>query len=138
MSTQKQERLLSKKPEIIVATPGRFWELLQENNSHIIDFSNLRFLAIDETDRMIEKGHFEELEKILSLIKKYNLSSFSFFSSLSLILLGMIIINLVKDLFSLPHLCFNSIMRRKTRRTRKKMIIKINLVCLQLSSISYF
>jgi superfamily II DNA/RNA helicase len=30
MSTQKQERLLSQQPEIIVATPGRFWELLQE------------------------------------------------------------------------------------------------------------
>jgi len=30
MSTQKQERLLSQKPEIIVATPGRFWELLEE------------------------------------------------------------------------------------------------------------
>ncbi|CAF0779090.1 unnamed protein product [Rotaria sp. Silwood1] len=70
MSTQKQERLLSQKPEIIVATPGRFWELLQENNEHIIDMSNLRFLAIDETDRMIEKGHFEELEKILNLINK--------------------------------------------------------------------
>jgi len=30
----------------------------------------LRFLAIDETDRMIEKGHFEELEKILELINR--------------------------------------------------------------------
>jgi superfamily II DNA/RNA helicase len=35
--------------------------------------SNLRFLAIDETDRMIEKGHFEELEKILKLIKRFDL-----------------------------------------------------------------
>jgi ATP-dependent RNA helicase DDX24/MAK5 len=69
MSTQKQERLLAQKPEIIVATPGRFWELLEEKNAHIIDMSNLRFLTIDETDRMIEKGHFEELEKILNLIK---------------------------------------------------------------------
>lgn len=30
-------------------------------------------MAIDETDRMIEKGHFEELEKILQLINKYDL-----------------------------------------------------------------
>lgn len=30
MSTHKQERLLKQKPEIVVATPGRFWELLQE------------------------------------------------------------------------------------------------------------
>lgn len=88
MSTQKQARLLSQKPEIIVATPGRFWELLEEvrrcreagdervfdfvqNNEHIVDMSNLRFVAIDETDRMIEKGHFEELEKILNLINRY-------------------------------------------------------------------
>ena len=35
-----------------------------------MNMSNLRFLAIDETDRMIEKGHFEELEKILKLINK--------------------------------------------------------------------
>lgn len=33
MSTQKQERLLAQKPEIIVATPGRLWELVQEVNS---------------------------------------------------------------------------------------------------------
>jgi ATP-dependent RNA helicase DDX24/MAK5 len=30
MSTQKQERLLAQKPEIIVATPGRYWELFEE------------------------------------------------------------------------------------------------------------
>ncbi len=56
--------------------------------------SNLRFLTIDETDRMIEKGHFEELEKILNLIKKFDCSSFSFFF-LSLILLVIIKINSV-------------------------------------------
>ncbi|CAF0937908.1 unnamed protein product [Adineta steineri] len=72
MSTQKQERQLSQKPDIVVATPGRFFELLEENNQHIVDMSNLRFLAVDETDRMIEKGHFEELEKILKLINNDN------------------------------------------------------------------
>ncbi|CAF4407328.1 unnamed protein product, partial [Adineta steineri] len=30
MSTQKQERQLSQKPDIVVATPGRFFELLEE------------------------------------------------------------------------------------------------------------
>lgn len=28
MSAQKQERLLKRNPEIIVATPGRLWDLL--------------------------------------------------------------------------------------------------------------
>ena len=31
---------------------------------------DLRFLAIDETDRMIEKGHFEDLEEIIKLLNK--------------------------------------------------------------------
>lgn len=30
MATQKQQRLLSKHPNIIVATPGRLWELFSE------------------------------------------------------------------------------------------------------------
>ena len=34
--------------------------------------SHLRFLAVDETDRMVEKGHFEELEKILKMLKRYD------------------------------------------------------------------
>ena len=41
MSTQKQQRLLAQKPEIIVATPGRFWELLEEvsrNDRKLFEF----------------------------------------------------------------------------------------------------
>ena len=30
-----------------------------------------RYLAIDETDRMLEKGHFEELQKILEKINEH-------------------------------------------------------------------
>lgn len=30
MASQKQERLLSKRPEIVVATPGRLWKLMKE------------------------------------------------------------------------------------------------------------
>lgn len=31
---------------------------------------NIRYLAIDETDRMLEKGHFEELQRILEKINE--------------------------------------------------------------------
>lgn len=64
MSEQKQERLLKRKPEIIVATPGRFWELFENSNPHISTVSHIKHLVIDEADRMIEKGHFEELHKL--------------------------------------------------------------------------
>lgn len=68
MAAVKQERLLSKSPEIVIATPGRLWELIQSGNSHLSQIDNIRFLAIDETDRMLERGHFQELHHILERI----------------------------------------------------------------------
>ena len=47
--------LLSRSPAIVVATPGRLWDLVQEGNPHLSMLSQLRYLAIDETDRMVEK-----------------------------------------------------------------------------------
>lgn len=37
---------------------------------HLIKMPDIRFLVIDEADRMVEKGHFEELEKILGTINR--------------------------------------------------------------------
>jgi len=30
MSTQKQQRLIKQKPDLIIATPGRLWELMSD------------------------------------------------------------------------------------------------------------
>jgi len=68
LSVEKQIRLLSRGPAIVVATPGRLWDLVQEGNPHLMGLSKIRYLAIDETDRMVEKGHFEELQKILEMV----------------------------------------------------------------------
>ena len=68
MSAQKQERVLSYGPEIVVATPGRLWDLIQEGNQHLAQVTDIKYLAIDETDRMVEKGHFAELRQLLDLI----------------------------------------------------------------------
>ncbi|KAG5324186.1 DDX24 helicase, partial [Acromyrmex heyeri] len=65
MAAVKQERILNKGPEIVIATPGRLWELIQEGNSHLNQIDSIRYLAIDETDRMMEKGHFQELHDLL-------------------------------------------------------------------------
>ncbi|KAL3078898.1 hypothetical protein niasHS_014680 [Heterodera schachtii] len=70
MSEQKQQRLLKAKPEVIVATPGRFWALRQTGDEHLADFSELRFLVVDEIDRMLEQGHFEELRHIVQDIHR--------------------------------------------------------------------
>jgi ATP-dependent RNA helicase DDX24/MAK5 len=65
MSVQKQERLLRNKPDIVVATPGRFWELFSNNDEYMDMLKHIKFLVLDEADRMLEKGHFEELTKLL-------------------------------------------------------------------------
>jgi ATP-dependent RNA helicase DDX24/MAK5 len=74
MAEQKQQRLLSgsRPVHIIIATPGRLCELMKdESNVALRDLSLLEFLVIDEADRMIEEGHFDELFSIFSLVKEH-------------------------------------------------------------------
>jgi ATP-dependent RNA helicase DeaD len=47
---------------IIVATPGR---LLDHINRKTINLKNIRFLILDETDKMLEMGFIEDVEKII-------------------------------------------------------------------------
>jgi ATP-dependent RNA helicase DDX24/MAK5 len=68
ISAQKQERLLSKKPQVIVATPGRLWDLMREGHTHVANLGGLQFLVIDEADRMVQQGHYAELSSILDAI----------------------------------------------------------------------
>jgi superfamily II DNA/RNA helicase len=67
MSVQKQERMLKRRPPIIVATPGRFWQMIESSpeGAFIGDLSGLRYFALDEADRMVEKAHFDDLHLIL-------------------------------------------------------------------------
>ncbi|XP_055310394.1 ATP-dependent RNA helicase DDX24 [Sitodiplosis mosellana] len=90
LAVVKQERVLSKCPEIVVATPGRLWELLNEGNEHLNKLPEINFLVVDETDRMIEKGHFEELKLILDRLNANRLlkaqrQNFIFSATLTLI-----------------------------------------------------
>jgi len=68
MSVEKQIRLLNRRPAIVVATPGRLWDVVKDGHHHLADLGKIRYLAIDETDRMVEKGHFAELQNILEVI----------------------------------------------------------------------
>ncbi|KAJ3161822.1 ATP-dependent RNA helicase [Geranomyces michiganensis] len=68
MSIPKQKRQLLMKPDILVATPGRLWELASEDENLLAKLRNIKFLAIDEADRMLEAGHFKDLDSILNAI----------------------------------------------------------------------
>ncbi|KAJ7556183.1 hypothetical protein O6H91_05G073100 [Diphasiastrum complanatum] len=72
MSTQKQQRLLKGKPPIIVGTPGRLWELMSSGESHLHELQYLSFFVLDEADRMVEKGHFHELQSIIDMLPQSN------------------------------------------------------------------
>ena len=88
MAVQKQLRLLGQAPEVIVATPGRLWDIYQEGHPHLAHLPKLDYLAIDETDRMIEKGHFEEVQNLLEVINKSEnkrRQTFVFSATLSLV-----------------------------------------------------
>ncbi|MDB5747925.1 MAG: helicase [Massilia sp.] len=63
MPYPKQMQLLSKNPEILVATPGR---LIDHMDSGKIDFSELEILVLDEADRMLDMGFIEDIEKIVA------------------------------------------------------------------------
>ncbi|MED6281818.1 hypothetical protein CHARACLAT_025851 [Characodon lateralis] len=68
MAQQKQRRMLKRRPEIIIATPGRLWDLIKERHPHLLNLRQLKCLVIDEADRMVERGHFEELESLLEML----------------------------------------------------------------------
>lgn len=70
MSIDKQLRLLKGKPAILVATPGRLWELMSEYQVEYLiqGLPLIDVLVLDEADRMIADGHFKELRDILAHI----------------------------------------------------------------------
>ncbi|XP_048558315.1 DEAD-box ATP-dependent RNA helicase 13-like [Triticum urartu] len=74
LSMEKQERLLKKKPEIVVGTPGRLWELMSSGNQHLVELHSLSFFVLDEADRMIERGHFKEVQSIIEMLPLSNSS----------------------------------------------------------------
>jgi ATP-dependent RNA helicase DeaD len=61
-----QMKFLKHGPEILVGTPGRVIDLLDRR---IIQFSNIRFVVLDEVDRMLDIGFRDDIRNILSRIK---------------------------------------------------------------------
>ncbi|RUS78375.1 hypothetical protein EGW08_013868 [Elysia chlorotica] len=70
MSVEKQRRVMGQNPEVIIATPGRLWQLIEEGNEHLSQVDRVLCLVLDEADRLVEKGHYEELTKLLELLNK--------------------------------------------------------------------
>jgi ATP-dependent RNA helicase RhlE len=62
-----QKRALEQGAEIVIATPGRLIALL---NSGKINFKNLKHLILDEADRMLDMGFYDDILRIISHLPK--------------------------------------------------------------------
>lgn len=69
LSLQKQLRVLEH-AHVIVATPGRLWEVMTEGAGWVDRFKDAHFLVVDEADRVLQEGHFEEVEKVLKVLNE--------------------------------------------------------------------
>ncbi|RKF53608.1 ATP-dependent RNA helicase mak5 [Golovinomyces cichoracearum] len=67
LSVQKQQRQLLK-ADIIIGTPGRLWEVISSDHQTLKNIRLIKFLVIDEADRLLAEGHFKEVEQILSIL----------------------------------------------------------------------
>ena len=69
LARQKQERLLNRKPHILVATPGRLWEFAAEGHPWLSSLhTSVTHLVLDEADRMADPGSFADLDQIFQRI----------------------------------------------------------------------
>ncbi|KAI1171033.1 ATP-dependent RNA helicase MAK5 [Nemania sp. FL0916] len=69
LAVQKQQRQLAK-ADIVIGTPGRLWEVLSSSTETMSSFRRIRYLVIDEADRLLTEGHFKEAEDILTALDR--------------------------------------------------------------------
>jgi ATP-dependent RNA helicase RhlE len=64
-SMNLQIQNLRKQPRVVIATPGRLIDHLQQGT---IRLHNVKFLVLDEADRMLDMGFKPQIEKILEAV----------------------------------------------------------------------
>ena len=70
-----QAKQLEKKPQIVVATPGR---LMDHYNRKNIRLDKIQTVVLDEADRMLDMGFFKDVTKIIEKVRnRKNLGLFS-------------------------------------------------------------
>jgi len=72
VSQKPQVQALRRGVDILVATPGRLLDLIQQGH---VDLSRIEFFVLDEADRMLDMGFIRDIRKILKILprKRQNL-----------------------------------------------------------------
>ncbi|ORZ39187.1 P-loop containing nucleoside triphosphate hydrolase protein [Catenaria anguillulae PL171] len=63
LNVKQQEAELKKRPDIVIATPGRLIDFIHNSSSFTLD--TIEILVMDEADRMLEDGFADELNEIV-------------------------------------------------------------------------
>ena len=72
---------LSKKPHVVVATPGRLFYHLQETKG--FSLRTLKYLVMDEADRLLDEDFKNELDKILKVLPREGRRTMLFSATMS-------------------------------------------------------
>lgn len=67
VSQRRQEDALRKRPQIVIATPGRLMDLMQQG---IVKLDQVEYLVLDEADRMLDMGFIRDIRKIVALMPR--------------------------------------------------------------------
>lgn len=73
VSQHSQTLALGKGVDILVATPGRLLDLMDQKFVHL---HNLEFFVLDEADRMLDMGFVHDVKKVISRLPKRRQSLF--------------------------------------------------------------
>ncbi|POR33839.1 ATP-dependent RNA helicase MAK5 [Tolypocladium paradoxum] len=69
LSIHKQQRQLEK-ADIVIGTPGRLWEVLDGDMKLQDAYTHIKFLVVDEADRLFKVGQFKEAENIIGALDR--------------------------------------------------------------------
>ena len=67
VAQRAQERELQRKPEVLVATPGRLLDLMRQG---LINLRALEILVLDEADTMLDMGFIHDVRQIVAAVPK--------------------------------------------------------------------
>ncbi len=67
VSAHSQIKRLQRGTDILVATPGRLLDLMQQKK---VDLSHVQFFVLDEADRMLDMGFIRDIRKVIAALPK--------------------------------------------------------------------
>lgn len=68
LNLRQQEQELKKRPDIVIATPGRLIDHIRNSPSFSVD--DVEIVVMDEADRMLEEGFEKEMQEIVELLPR--------------------------------------------------------------------